>query len=104
MIRRPPRSTLFPYTTLFRSLYSEMLGHSNQRSQRSCSHLSHDVTAMKLDGFFGGTQFSSYLFFEQSRNDTRHYLSLPFRQKLIASTQAWPTLSHPSCFAVTYDC
>src|SRR3989441_9454755 len=23
MIRRPPRSTLFPYTTLFRSLYAE---------------------------------------------------------------------------------
>src|SRR3712207_7147051 len=25
MIRRPPRSTLFPYTTLFRSLYGEEL-------------------------------------------------------------------------------
>src|SRR2546429_5517683 len=25
MIRRPPRSTLFPYTTLFRSLYYEQL-------------------------------------------------------------------------------
>src|SRR2546429_6604458 len=25
MIRRPPRSTLFPYTTLFRSLYEELL-------------------------------------------------------------------------------
>src|SRR2546429_3406188 len=24
MIRRPPRSTLFPYTTLFRSLYSRI--------------------------------------------------------------------------------
>src|SRR2546422_10492707 len=24
MIRRPPRSTLFPYTTLFRSSYTEM--------------------------------------------------------------------------------
>src|SRR5258708_18825623 len=24
MIRRPPRSTLFPYTTLFRSLYTQM--------------------------------------------------------------------------------
>src|SRR2546427_5806891 len=24
MIRRPPRSTLFPYTTLFRSLYNEL--------------------------------------------------------------------------------
>src|SRR3989449_5241245 len=27
MIRRPPRSTLFPYTTLFRSLHSEVLEH-----------------------------------------------------------------------------
>src|SRR2546429_8638166 len=25
MIRRPPRSTLFPYTTLFRSLYLEVI-------------------------------------------------------------------------------
>src|SRR5258708_18006705 len=25
MIRRPPRSTLFPYTTLFRSVYAEHL-------------------------------------------------------------------------------
>src|SRR2546430_12610283 len=28
MIRRPPRSTLFPYTTLFRSLKSENVEHS----------------------------------------------------------------------------
>src|SRR3712207_7488573 len=27
MIRRPPRSTLFPYTTLFRSLELDRLGH-----------------------------------------------------------------------------
>src|SRR2546426_12727608 len=27
MIRRPPRSTLFPYTTLFRSLVTEQAGH-----------------------------------------------------------------------------
>src|SRR3712207_7485866 len=26
MIRRPPRSTLFPYTTLFRSIMSRMAG------------------------------------------------------------------------------
>src|SRR5258708_16461787 len=25
MIRRPPRSTLFPYTTLFRSLYARLI-------------------------------------------------------------------------------
>src|SRR5258708_21748057 len=28
MIRRPPRSTLFPYTTLFRSGFSEVVGLS----------------------------------------------------------------------------
>src|SRR2546425_8868172 len=26
MIRRPPRSTLFPYTTLFRSVYASLVG------------------------------------------------------------------------------
>src|SRR5260370_11256570 len=31
MIRRPPRSTLFPYTTLFRSRYS------SSRNSRGCS-------------------------------------------------------------------
>src|SRR2546427_1762799 len=28
MIRRPPRSTLFPYTTLFRSLYAPNTNHT----------------------------------------------------------------------------
>src|SRR3989441_8706190 len=32
MIRRPPRSTLFPYTTLFRSLVLELLMDSDVRS------------------------------------------------------------------------
>src|SRR5258706_4041769 len=32
MIRRPPRSTLFPYTTLFRSV----LPHAHQRSCQGC--------------------------------------------------------------------
>src|SRR5256885_12550392 len=31
MIRRPPRSTLFPYTTLFRSLDGFQLGQAFQR-------------------------------------------------------------------------
>src|SRR3712207_7923254 len=35
MIRRPPRSTLFPYTTLFRSdLRRARRGHDEQRVQR----------------------------------------------------------------------
>src|SRR3712207_8425655 len=31
MIRRPPRSTLFPYTTLFRSFERGRCGHQAQR-------------------------------------------------------------------------
>src|SRR3712207_8699619 len=37
MIRRPPRSTLFPYTTLFRSLH--------ERLRRPLQHLSADERA-----------------------------------------------------------
>src|SRR3712207_7271174 len=37
MIRRPPRSTLFPYTTLFRSLPSPATGRGfSMRPCRSC--------------------------------------------------------------------
>src|SRR2546430_13221170 len=37
MIRRPPRSTLFPYTTLFRSLTAQTRARSAERTQlRSC--------------------------------------------------------------------
>src|SRR2546425_8820001 len=38
MIRRPPRSTLFPYTTLFRSLAAEW-GHGRRRGWLSNLHL-----------------------------------------------------------------
>src|SRR3712207_3056849 len=38
MIRRPPRSTLFPYTTLFRS------EHTHQHNLKACFHL------LKSDG------------------------------------------------------
>src|SRR2546422_7718398 len=37
MIRRPPRSTLFPYTTLFRSALST-LGRGPRRHRRGAHH------------------------------------------------------------------
>src|SRR2546427_8903713 len=33
MIRRPPRSTLFPYTTLFRSVFGGAGGHGHVRER-----------------------------------------------------------------------
>src|SRR5258707_13372034 len=35
MIRRPPRSTLFPYTTLFRSCVGRRFGDTRQRGRRN---------------------------------------------------------------------
>src|SRR3712207_6867201 len=35
MIRRPPRSTLFPYTTLFRSLHHVIGGLGSQKPDRA---------------------------------------------------------------------
>src|SRR3712207_8313791 len=35
MIRRPPRSTLFPYTTLFRSIRDDGLAHGLRRRGRA---------------------------------------------------------------------
>src|SRR3712207_8866830 len=38
MIRRPPRSTLFPYTTLFRSHRTATLGAAQSREDRGGPH------------------------------------------------------------------
>src|SRR5687768_17957470 len=39
MIRRPPRSTLFPYTTLFRSLDLEIRGAGNLLGGEQSGHI-----------------------------------------------------------------
>src|SRR2546429_8647923 len=57
MIRRPPRSTLFPYTTLFRSRLSEKPANGcNPRIIRDLEHRSsHLVQAFQLSLLFLGT-------------------------------------------------
>src|SRR3712207_7198241 len=42
MIRRPPRSTLFPYTTLFRSLMPLFVGSATFDLWRGLVHLYHE--------------------------------------------------------------
>src|SRR5438552_7238413 len=45
MLRRPPRSTLFPYTTLFRS----RLGHHDVPVQQQIVVIEHAITLLALD-------------------------------------------------------
>src|SRR2546422_6656374 len=47
MIRRPPRSTLFPYTTLFRSLTSR-IGAQNVAPRAACRCVDHIDTPTRL--------------------------------------------------------
>src|SRR2546422_8266032 len=61
MIRRPPRSTLFPYTTLFRSLLS-------LAAQRGDSMLGHDPVRQEARARHGGAG-------RQARHDARHLRS-----------------------------
>src|SRR3712207_8577696 len=91
MIRRPPRSTLFPYTTLFRSL--PMLSLANARSaeelrawvQRMRAHLAREgiedpsftyVCEPKIDGL------AISLLYEDGRSE-EHTSELQSRQYLV---------------------
>src|SRR5256885_10695528 len=50
MIRRPPRSTLFPYTTLFRSDHAEHRSAGlQQRNQRPEQRIPRDETLRAVD-------------------------------------------------------
>src|SRR2546422_7679493 len=50
MIRRPPRSTLFPYTTLFRSLQRTPLGECRSHRRRHLQGLERVGDGEDLDG------------------------------------------------------
>src|SRR5256885_11063936 len=52
MIRRPPRSTLFPYTTLFRSLLtddSQVLGRRGHGVVDRCDHIVLELARERYD-------------------------------------------------------
>src|SRR3712207_8164194 len=52
MIRRPPRSTLFPYTTLFRSGLVHVVGGEDQRDAallEPVQPLPHDVARLRVE-------------------------------------------------------
>src|SRR3712207_8073504 len=72
MIRRPPRSTLFPYTTLFRSTR-----HSNEHAmhpaQQGCRAPFHEASPQRgtADPIPGGPQFAPLHAFAQDRKSTR---------------------------------
>src|SRR3712207_8074391 len=82
MIRRPPRSTLFPYTTLFRSL--TQIARFDIES-RLLSHLSHPRVVKVIDHFNDASGY--YLVMElvrgQDLRSEEHTSELQSRQYLV---------------------
>src|SRR5436853_3076842 len=90
MIRRPPRSTLFPYTTLFRSLWAERFKIK-------------DMYLNKLFGKCGSERYENYPVYYRDRKSTRlnsshlgiSYAVFCLKKKTIDSTRRVPTC--PDC-------
>src|SRR3712207_9520981 len=61
MIRRPPRSTLLPYTTLFRSFSVERVSHLAQSAKAALAAAGiRNVTVLVGDGTLGWRPFAPY--------------------------------------------
>src|ERR1041384_1421709 len=68
MIRRPPRSTLFPYTTLFRSLYQTHRRHDRGHEEHRCAgHLRSEEHTSELQSL---AYLVCRLLLEKKRNGT----------------------------------
>src|SRR3712207_8526316 len=78
MIRRPPRSTLFPYTTLFRSA----LGWMRARSMVGDNVLRDHVAAVSC-GIVAGTPVLDLDYGEDSQRSEEHTSELQSRQYLV---------------------
>src|SRR5258708_16626697 len=74
MIRRPPRSTLFPYTTLFRSnsFGNKRTGDIAPADQRAAAHLPARRANVLLDAHdFKSTHHLSQTIVQRDRKSTR---------------------------------
>src|SRR2546429_1616090 len=76
MIRRPPRSTLFPYTTLFRSSFG---GAGDDRRMAHCSSCICGPAARFLDGREGAEGHSGKIRSEEHTSELQSRLHLVCR-------------------------
>src|SRR2546423_10362793 len=90
MIRRPPRSTLFPYTTLFRSLQNKNLAFQEQQGiHRAVVHVYGKITGISgrvaPGGVFEDTisqDIPDALFKQQLEGGSIHQKIVPLRPGL----------------------
>src|SRR2546430_17716125 len=86
MIRRPPRSTLFPYTTLFRSVFWQVAVNTFIYTAVA--------TLLKMVGGLGLALAMNQHF--RMKNLVRALLLLPFIVPTVLSTVAWLWMLDPA--------
>src|SRR2546421_9746667 len=79
MIRRPPRSTLFPYTTLFRSLH-DLLDFAAVQWESTYDFPYKDALAYMKEQLHGG---KALLLFHISKRSEEHTSELQSRSDLV---------------------
>src|SRR5204863_7106474 len=100
MIRRPPRSTLFPYTTLFRSGADAPGHHGNPRTPElitghaSMGYLGSDRKSTRLNSSHVDTLYSGICSTEKSKG--RLHRVSPCCARLIGTVVVPATLLDPS--------
>src|SRR3712207_7291589 len=84
MIRRPPRSTLFPYTTLFRSRKrSTLTGHSSPGPNGVRSPHGLVIRSVMLHLSSGSQTLPNFLVFPRRPRSEEHTSELQSRQYLV---------------------
>src|SRR3712207_8140713 len=86
MIRRPPRSTLFPYTTLFRSVCDVAEATQRFLARRARIHPARDVVArahLDVELQFGAHLLLDWRLPEQVARSEEHTSELQSRQYLV---------------------
>src|SRR2546429_3945481 len=95
MIRRPPRSTLFPYTTLFRSVPCRLNRHVRRCAEAVKAQTSArlDRKSTRLNSSHGYISYAVFCLKKKKKQSRRH---TPQPSELLASRAPPSTLDSPS--------
>src|SRR2546422_3661218 len=75
MIRRPPRSTLFPYTTLFRSRRGAAVRSHREEAVLPCApRVGQDRKSTRLNSSHGYISYAVFCLKKKKNNDVIHRL------------------------------
>src|SRR3989338_7398203 len=100
MIRRPPRSTLFPYTTLFRSCWNVLLGENPPNAKGILECLKLDRKSTRLNSSHSSISYAVfclkkkeqvilYIFFNDTATTEIYTLSLHDALPILLERSSW---------------